>query len=232
MMGHSHAVTGAAGWVALAPVTYETIGWQGLAAGALVAAGWAMAPDLDHHNSTVTRALPPVTNGLSAVTAGLSGGHRKGTHSIIGIGIATLLAFALSWWSVTVDGVAYAPGPAIASIVVAALALKALKITPNAAVSWAASLVVGAAVWFRLPHTPTEAWSFTPTWFVAATTVGYTIHLIGDALTTEGVPFLWPFSKFMFKIPIIGKTGSPVEGFVTVASVIAAGVVAFPVVAG
>lgn len=230
MMGHSHAATGAAGWVALAPWTFETVGWGGLAVGTVISAGWALAADLDHHNSTITRALPPVTNVLSSITAALSGGHRKGTHSIFGVAFVTFLAFALSWWSVTVDGVKYAPGPAITTVVAAALAFKALKIAPNAMVSWAASLAAGAAVWFMLPHVPAPVWSFTPNWFVAAVVVGYVIHIVGDALTTEGVPLLWPVSDTHFKVPIIGDTGSPVEGFVVVASVIGAVVVAYPAV--
>jgi hypothetical protein len=57
MMGRSHALSGAAAFVAAAPLLdwVTNIGPLELAAGAVVTAGASMLPDLDHPSSTIAR---------------------------------------------------------------------------------------------------------------------------------------------------------------------------------
>ena len=51
-------------------------------AGAIICAGAAMLPDLDHPSATIAQTFGPVTWGLSKAVAWLSGGHRDATHSL------------------------------------------------------------------------------------------------------------------------------------------------------
>lgn len=112
MLGRSHAVSGWAAGMALgdilgmSPVTT-------VALGAVTAVG-ALLPDLDHPGSRASRALPPITTGLSwllrrasealyAATKGprdetWRGGHRHMTHTVawaaltgllVGVGVLT-----------------------------------------------------------------------------------------------------------------------------------------------
>lgn len=71
--------------------------------GALFTAGAAMAADADHHNATITHSLPPLSNAVCAGIGKVSGGHRHGTHSIVGIIAFTLVVWAFSL--ATPDGV-------------------------------------------------------------------------------------------------------------------------------
>src|ERR1017187_9031996 len=87
MMGRSHLMLGAAGFLgaeAVMPSLVGTapLGVAQLAAGTLVACGAAMIPDIDHPEATLAHSLPPVSNVVSRVVNKLAGGHRKGTHSL------------------------------------------------------------------------------------------------------------------------------------------------------
>src|SRR5262249_58128556 len=87
-MGHTHAISGAALWLAAAGTVdrfapaLASHGVAETAAAALVCAGAAMLPDLDHPNSTVAHALGPVTHRLARGVARVSGGRRPATHPL------------------------------------------------------------------------------------------------------------------------------------------------------
>jgi len=57
MMARSHALLGAAGWLAAAPVVsdaiHQPLDLPALAASTLVCAGAALLPDLDHHDGLI-----------------------------------------------------------------------------------------------------------------------------------------------------------------------------------
>jgi membrane-bound metal-dependent hydrolase YbcI (DUF457 family) len=89
MMGRSHAATGAAAVVLVAP--HQP--WPVLAAAATVGAAAALLPDLDIESSTVSNSLGPVTRLLSRVVALVSGGHRGGTHSLLALVLVTYTTF-------------------------------------------------------------------------------------------------------------------------------------------
>jgi membrane-bound metal-dependent hydrolase YbcI (DUF457 family) len=117
MLGKSHALSGAVGWLAgcalLAELGHHPSGvttWVGAA----VSTGMALLPDLDHPGSTVARTLGPATRLLSTGVAkvaaharGLScdhclaapdrGGHRGLTHTALGALFAGVLV-ALGGW--------------------------------------------------------------------------------------------------------------------------------------
>jgi membrane-bound metal-dependent hydrolase YbcI (DUF457 family) len=48
------------------------------------------------------------------------------------------------------------------------------------------------------------------TWLLQAVIIGFGLHLVGDIVTTEGIPPFFPLPPNI-AIPIIGKVGGPVE---------------------
>jgi len=101
MLGKSHLLVGAAGYLtigqtALVAIGHGHLGPGEIAAGTVVCAGAAMLPDIDHPGATVSRSLGPVTWTISRFVSRVAGGHRKGTHSIpFAVGLTILLAWAL-----------------------------------------------------------------------------------------------------------------------------------------
>lgn len=180
-MGRTHALSGAVVMLAAAPVAATVApslaphGPLALTASVVVAAGAALLPDLDHPSSTIARSLHPLTTGLAHVVARVSGGHRHGTHSILGVLVATgvfgLLGSAGGWW-------AWAPVTILAGLAVAAVGVRRQVAT------WAGTAVlvaggVAAGVNFG-------------SWLGAAVAVGYVAHLAGDCATVQGCPLWWP----------------------------------------
>jgi hypothetical protein len=99
MMARSHALLGAAGWLAAAPMVagaaHHPLDPVTLAAGTGVCAGAALLPDLDHEDGLIATALGPITHLLAKGVARLSGGHRHATHSPLFGGLMGLLSWAL-----------------------------------------------------------------------------------------------------------------------------------------
>ena len=146
----------------------ERLGLPVLAAGALVSAGAAVLPDIDHPGSSASRTFGPASQ-LTALGIGtLAGGHRQRTHSlafVAAIGCASALAGATGPW-----------GAGVTVGVAAALAVR--LIGPQ---SWRGVLgplmvavAVGWAVATAVPAGP---------WLAAAVVLGSLTHLLGDAIT-------------------------------------------------
>ncbi|MGH3589112.1 MAG: metal-dependent hydrolase [Pseudonocardia sp.] len=96
MMGRTHALTGAMvfGLAASAVESVAHLTAGELLLGTAVCAGAAVLPDIDHPGSGISRTLGPLTQGFALLVAWTSGGHRNGTHSLAGVAVFTLLAFA------------------------------------------------------------------------------------------------------------------------------------------
>lgn len=227
MMGAHHAACGAAAWVALTgdfqvPTQWvtEPMGWAateltlglglldldpaGVAVGALVCAGAALVPDADHHNATIAHSLPPVSQWICDIIGKASGGHRHGTHSILGLAFFTLLAVLASQFTLeggptgTIDA-----GAGIFSVMMVAFAAKVLRIIPDSMrrTPWAVGLAGGAWVAFFPPSHPH--------WFAIAMALGVTVHIAGDMMTTGGCNLVWPARlrppKAIQHIPLLCK---------------------------
>lgn len=229
MMGHGHATMGAVGWLALTATTTGALGVipmspAEVAAGAVVTAGAALLPDADHHNGTIAHSLPPVSTVITRAVGQASGGHRHGTHSLLGV----LAAFALAWllapvrldlpWGLHDD---FQLGAWLLIVLMVSFAAKALRITRGWRTSWAVAVGAGtAAVWFA----PEQLW-----WLPLSVGMGAFIHILGDALTVQGVPLLWPWrpspavetpvwkKNGHFAIPVLGTAGSAREWVFVVA---------------
>lgn len=189
-MGRSHAVSGALAWAVATsvPAIAEPLGVGALPldlrlVGLGVAAGWALAPDADHARATISRSAPGAS--LLTATAGrISGGHRHGMHS--------LLAVAVVWYLVPLLVDLRFPVPLVGPVSVAALltlpalafAAKAVRAAPSWPIAWAGAAVVTVLVIALADGT----WA----WLRVAATLGYLVHVAGDALTTEGINWIWP----------------------------------------
>lgn len=200
MMGTSHATSGAFGWLLAAPLAGGAIagGFTGpeLLAGAVVCAGAALLPDIDHPRATIAHTLGPITMGVAKFVNLISGGHRQGTHSILFIALSGVVTWLLASWST------------VAALLIVwamtALALKALHLAPkrmNSTLRTLVTAVEAAIITWAISRYAGESWE----WLGFAVAAGVTLHIIGDMLTPEGCPLLWPAQR-RFAIPVIPHT--------------------------
>ena len=96
MLGHDHALSGALAFVAVAPLL-PVSGTQ-LAVAAALTAGAGILPDLDEPGSTIARTFGFLTGAFAWIVHRLSGGHRKGTHSLLGVALLTAAALWAGSW--------------------------------------------------------------------------------------------------------------------------------------
>lgn len=233
MMGTSHAISGAAAWGAITLIA-PSMGWApidpiGVITGAAVCAGAALLPDADHPSSTVAAGLPGGRI-IAGTLGGLTGGHRKGMHSLVAVLAVMVAAIALSFitWTPTGWDTPLALGPAIAAAVCIAVGTKCVRLVKSWFLSWIVGIASAAAMMWFFPD------EFG--WLPACIGVGYLAHLVGDTLTTGGVPWLWPVMarrpralrkapilrqlwprKGCFALPILGNAGSRREWVFSIA---------------
>ncbi|MBI1758312.1 MAG: metal-dependent hydrolase [Actinobacteria bacterium] len=209
MLGHSHAISGAFAWAALAPTLppiwlHTTLSAHDVIVGTALAAGAALIPDLDHHGGTIANALGPVTKVLTRFVERVSGGHRHATHSLL----FAAAAGGGSWAGVHYLGRYFAVG---VTFVLLALAGIALHLHPGGDGVRAWGPVVIAAT---LGTAMIDQWlPDEPVWLPWLVGFGCLVHLAGDFMTERGVPLLWPI-KMRFEIPLISRTGNRVEVWV------------------
>jgi membrane-bound metal-dependent hydrolase YbcI (DUF457 family) len=214
MMGPAHSLSGAAAWLgvgAAAAATGHSMPWPVLAVGALICAGAALAPDLDHKAATISRAFGPVSKLMCEVVDKLSyaaykstrkagdprrnGGHRTLTHTwlwavVVGAG-ASGLALLGGRWAVlfilfvhmvlAVEGLLWKAARMSSDILVWLL---------GATSAWTLADILdkpgnGAGWLFEQPGQQYL-------WLGLPIILGALIHDIGDALTVSGCPILWP----------------------------------------
>lgn len=172
---------GASAYVAVAPHSTET-----LIAGAVVAAGAALAPDLDTRSGTLANSFRPITRPLAALTARLFGGHRNGTHSFAFCALAALFsAGVLAQHQLFVALVGWF------SLLLAFGKLEYPRRGSQRLVAATALAVAGAVV-------VKGSW-----WLPVAVLLGCLSHLLADALTPEGVVPGWPLIRRRVGIGIV-----------------------------
>ncbi|MFC0863557.1 metal-dependent hydrolase [Sphaerimonospora cavernae] len=217
MMGHSHALSGAAVWLAAAPalvalpdalgvpefaaMTGGVLAPAELIAGALVCAGAAMLPDLDHPHATIAQTFGPVTWLLSKGVNFVSGGHRHATHSLLFSVLAGLGAHLLAE--------RYPIGRDILVVLMIGLALRAVGVgVPRKTITSALVNIALTAATFVV----FLSMGVTYAWLGVAIGVGCLVHVIGDCLTERGCPVLWPIKKrWLLPYDIGIKTGKTFE---------------------
>jgi membrane-bound metal-dependent hydrolase YbcI (DUF457 family) len=163
---------------------------------ALVGAGSAMLPDLDTQG-LAARTFGWPTRVLAKGVAAVSGGHRKGTHSLLGIAVVG----GIAWLAALLDG----PGHWAAAVLALGLGVRALGFTAGGAINNAVTFAVCSAfVWFTVQHGATYDW------VPLAYLVGAFSHVVADSATQHGCPWLYPFSKRTFRFAAV-DTGEWVE---------------------
>jgi membrane-bound metal-dependent hydrolase YbcI (DUF457 family) len=217
VLGRDHALLGAVAGVGLAePVArlaHTHLPPGQVAAAGVVCAGFALLPDIDEPGSTVSRRLGALSGAVAAFTNKVAGGHRQATHCLwFAGGVA-----ALVWWL----GRFALSAPIL---VYACLALTLTMMAParlvrrRSLVALVGPVAAGWVVW----RAQTGSWLTDPTgavdvhtwaWLPVAAGPGVGLHLVGDLLTAEGVPLLWP-SRFRPAVPLLGHTDSAREQLV------------------
>jgi membrane-bound metal-dependent hydrolase YbcI (DUF457 family) len=206
MMGRTHSLSGAAAWLVAAPAISAYTGplstGQTLS-GAALCAGGAMIPDLDMHGSTIGRTYGPITNGVARVVAFISGGHRNGTHSLVGITVFTLIGYTAAtaggWWA------------GIVCWILLGVGARGLDIGLSSKPGFTALVhaVFMAGVVFALAGTDVDVSRVLP-WVLG---IGAATHIAGDLLTREGCPLMWPLSRYRFGVLWL-RTDGPVERWI------------------
>jgi membrane-bound metal-dependent hydrolase YbcI (DUF457 family) len=172
-----------------------------LIAGALICAGAAMLPDLDHPSATIAQTFGPVTWVLSKAVCWASGGHRGATHSLV---FAVAAGFGAHFLANR-----YPIGRDILVILLIGLALRAIGIgIPGKKFASAMvniAMTVGLFAMFR-------SYEVGYAWLGLAVGVGSLIHVVGDCLTERGCPVLWPLrARWVLPYKIGIKTGRAFE---------------------
>jgi membrane-bound metal-dependent hydrolase YbcI (DUF457 family) len=196
MLGRTHALSGALAWAAVctaAPLAGVRPGWAAALLGVVSTAGAALLPDLDHPDATIAHTFGPLSRALAVFVHRISGGHRHATHSLA---FAALVPLAL--WPAVLAWGTWVAIPLLA--VLSAFALRALHL--DRALIPVAVLSVCAAAWFGLRQDVG--------WLPLSVAAGILAHLIGDCLTREGCPLLWPRRR-RYMLTLITRTGNGVE---------------------
>lgn len=204
MMGPGHALSGAAAWFVVAPVVSSFAPTAFTPAqvlvGAAVCSGAALLPDIDSPPSTIARSFGPFTwliaKVVNAVSAGfhnatktrredfITDGHRTLTHTLLGAfaaaaGVAALCGFGGKW---AVVGLLF---------FLVGLAIRGLLGDWARKQGWiGVTLTSGALAWMAAQTLPEDSY-----WWLSATVfTGIVLHLIGDCITKDAVPFIAPIS--------------------------------------
>lgn len=238
MMGAQHAACGAAAWVVLAseygiPIraiteplakTFTWLSWlpetlplglgvldvgpAGVLLGAIICAGAALLPDIDHHNASIAHSLPPLTTAMARIFQMASGGHRNGTHSILGVLFFAIVAWLAGFLAVEDVGVLgdLNIGAGLIAVILSAFAFKVLQFMPSRArkAPWAPGITFGILTTLLFPEGPI--------WLMTCVVLGVVVHIAGDMLTKEGCNLLWPMKltppKLVKNIPILSEVWS------------------------
>lgn len=193
MMGTSHAISGAAAWIAVTATALPALHLYPLSptavlVGAIVCAGAALLPDADHHNATIAHSVPVLGRAAAGAVGKLTGGHRHGMHSLLAVAgvLALTIGLTMIQWTPTGWDRSVYLGSAIAVMACIAFAAKVLTLARSWPTAWITGGIVAAsiAIW-----APSEF-----SWLPLCIALGFAVHLLGDALTIEGVPLLWPFN--------------------------------------
>jgi membrane-bound metal-dependent hydrolase YbcI (DUF457 family) len=213
--GPTHAMSGLLAWGAVTSLAvHHPIGHltpQAWAVGAVLCTGAALLPDLDHPESTISRTFGPVSLGFSAgvnTVSGLvyratrtrrdsrrTGGHRGLTHTLFFAMLAAVITTSIvqtsQKWALPVLMFVFC-GLAVRGVMHDWCPKKdALLITGvSAAMTWA------CVTWTAQTSASAAACG-------VAVGIGCVAHYLGDAITEQGCPILWP-------IPLNGKTWYPV----------------------
>ncbi|GAA3100347.1 metal-dependent hydrolase [Nonomuraea salmonea] len=152
-----------------------------LIAGAIICAGAAMLPDLDHPSATIAQTFGPITWALAKFVSWISGGHRGATHSLL---FAVALGFGAHWLAGT-----YPIGRDIMVVLLIGLSLRAIGVGIPGNKLGSAMINIGMTAGLYAVFLSLDVGY---AWLGLAVGVGCFIHVVGDCMTERGCPVLWP----------------------------------------
>ena len=203
MLGRDHALSGALAFAALGPSLHVT--GSHLAAGVLLTAGAGTLPDIDHPDSTISREFGFLTQAFAWLVDRLSGGHRHGTHSLVGIAVFSLGALAAGTYQMSAHVSRHAvfswhmvPVALYLALLFSA-ALRALHIGGHHGdLLGIAGAVITCYTRWDLALIP--LWHWHVPLLALAVALGCAAHIAGDELTHGGCPIFWPVSGHEFHL--------------------------------
>jgi membrane-bound metal-dependent hydrolase YbcI (DUF457 family) len=199
VLGHDHALSGACAGLAAGILLHRSLSADAALAG--FTAGFATFPDLDKCGSGPARCLGPVSECVAFVVGKVSGGHRHLTHSVLGLGIFTALAWAACHYRADDAGKA---GLMLLLTLGFAAALWGLHVANGLRGEVLALIAAGYVTW-----------SGTGLALVGlACTLGCAIHVAGDLCTDSGCMLAYPLSQHRFHLlpePLAFTTGTDPE---------------------
>jgi membrane-bound metal-dependent hydrolase YbcI (DUF457 family) len=213
-MGRSHLVSGTAGFVGLTYV-YD-FSWDQIITGLVFVSCAALLPDIDHRKATISRTYGPISVGFSVLVSTLAGGHRRGTHCLLGVTLMTFLAQmgvdarkSINWAGVY--GLSAGPLFSLFWIFILAM-LMILSLAAGIRIfripGWIDDIAPIPVVIFLVFATDISLDAVPP-----ALALGCLIHIAGDCLTNTGCPIFLPLSQARLKVALF-RTNGRMERFV------------------
>jgi membrane-bound metal-dependent hydrolase YbcI (DUF457 family) len=219
MMGRSHAWTGAL--VGSAVAAGLRLNLLDTTIAVAVCAGSALLPDLDHKNSVASNSFGPISRSFAWAVRTVTGGHRRATHSLLGCLLATgVVQLGLSVGSAALPAVRrFEFDRSTAWAGLAGLAV----------VVWVLILVFAGVIRLTIGHPPGWLDDLAPIplavgvaylggslpWLPAVVGAGCVVHIVGDMLTPEGCPLLWPFTDRHYALGLFTTNTWPERWLVT-----------------
>ncbi len=155
----------------------------------MATAGTALVVDWDHRHSTIANSLPPLSNVIAV--GGIekaSGGHRQGTHSLLGASAFVVLAAMAAQFQMVTPVGKLSIGAGLLCMFMINLAAKALNLFPKSGwiTNWLFALVMaGLVTWFA----PDQWGGWLP---LSMLTGWWCTSWGGHDHCRRGVPLLWP----------------------------------------
>ena len=196
MLGHSHSLSGActglAAGIVLGMNLPSTVALSGFTA------GMALLCDLDSCGSCASRSLGLLSRAMAHVIRFISGGHRHATHSVVGIGAFTGLAYLACAFRSDWAGKA---GLALLVMLAVSAGIEAMRLADGHMADLIGAGAAAAVAWggFGLALIP------------LATVLGCCTHVLGDSCTDSGVRIFYPLSGWKLHLlpePFAWTTGS------------------------
>jgi membrane-bound metal-dependent hydrolase YbcI (DUF457 family) len=165
-------------------------------------------PDIDHQDTSVSSSFGFLTEAFSRLVALLSGGHRHGTHSIVGIAVFTAGSYFAGQYQLSGPKVTGFGHPAFSWHLVPAVlfmsllysaALRALHVGGHHGdLLGIGAAIVTAYTGADLVRLPVGSWHVPM--LAIAVALGCAAHIAGDELTHGGCPIFWPASMHEFHL--------------------------------
>lgn|GEM_PF-364512 len=225
MLGRDHALSGAVAFAAIGPLLHVT--GTHLLAGVALTAGAGVLPDLDEPGSTIARSFGFLTGAFAWIVHKLSGGHRKGTHSLLGIAVLTAGAYAAGWWQAGVPHGTFSWHLVPAGLVLGLLfssGFRALRVGGH----FGDALGLALAAFVLWQHWDLDLVTLAGRQVAVlgvCTAIGMLAHVAGDMCTHDGCPLLYPLSRHEFGLlpePIRITTNKLAEHWVVTPLLLAA----------